>query len=121
MPTLNIILNLCALSNRSLHLGQTMFFSKIILSNSDRSELSGTTIEVISVISLSALKIDLHFLHLTIGSAKLERCPDAIKTDCDIIWEPSISIILSLRTNSRLHSSTNLFFRLTPDGPYSQN
>ena len=45
---------------------------------------------------------------------------DASKTDFDIICEPSISSILSLLTNSLLHNSRNLFFILTPVGPYSQ-
>ncbi len=67
------MLNLCALLNLPLHFGQTKFFSAITLSNSERSALSGTTIEVISVINLSALKIDLHLSHPTIGSAKLAR------------------------------------------------
>ena len=55
------------------------------------------------------------------GSAKLSRCPDASKTDRDMIWEPSISIIWSRLTSSLRHSSRNLFFRLRPVGPYSQN
>src|SRR5579863_6743175 len=115
------MLNFFALSKLPLHLGHLTFFSDIVLSNCSKSALSGTTIDVTSAISLSALKMDLHFWQVIIGSAKLDKWPDAVNTDWDIIWEPSISHILSRLTSSRLHKSMNLFFRLTPDGPYSQN
>ena len=121
IPTLNIILNLRVFSNSPLHLGHFTFFSEIVLSKSSSSALSGISILIVSAINLSALNVDLQFLHLIIGSAKLAKCPDASNTDGDIICEPSISSILSRLTSSRLQSSRNLFFRFTPEGPYSQN
>ena len=97
-----------------------MSFSLIALSKSSKSALSGISILVISEIVLSALNVDLQFVHFMIGSAKLPKCPEASNTDFDIICAPSISNIPSLLTSSLLHNSKNLFFNPTPDGPYSQ-
>src|SRR5689334_4363845 len=81
---------------------------------------SGISRLVFSCINLSALKELLHFMHFTIGSEKFCKCPEAKKTFLLIIWDPSISSILSRLTNSLLHKSRNLFFIFTPLGPYSQ-
>ena len=62
-----------------------MLFCEIALSNSSKSALSGISICVISAIVLSALKVELHFVHFIIGSAKFPKCPEASKTDFDII------------------------------------
>ena len=121
IPTLNIMLNLSVAEKAPLHLGHRTPCFAMAASNSAGSADSGMVIPGMSSIVLSALAVRPHFLHLVMGSAKLARCPDASKTAPDIIWEPSISIMASRLISSRRHSSRNLFFRATPDGPYSQN
>src|SRR6185503_12349067 len=118
---LNIILNLSDLEISPLQSGHLILFCRIKSSTPSFSILSGTSIFATSCISLSALKELEHFLHLTIGSVKLVKCPEAMNTFLLIICDPSISSMLSLLTNSLLHKSKNLFFILTPLGPYSQN
>ena len=79
------MLNFRVFSKSPVHLGHLTFFSEITLSNSSNPALSGISTLTESAINLSARNVELHFLHFTIGSAKLERCPDASNTDCDII------------------------------------
>ena len=121
IPTLNIMLKRSVAEKAPLHLGHLTPWSEMAASNSAGSADSGMVIPAASSTALSALAVRPHFSHLVMGSAKLARCPDASKTEPDIICEPSISIIASRLISSRRHSSTNLFFRDTPDGPYSQN
>jgi len=75
------MLNFLVLSKSPLHFGHFTFFSEITLSNSSRPALSGMAVLVASIIILSALYVDLNFVHLTMGSAKLAKWPDASNTD----------------------------------------
>src|ERR671932_2501439 len=114
------MLNRFTFPNCPLHFGQFKLYFLMIAFMSLSDCLSGTFSPVLSVIYLSALKVEPHLVHLMIGSVKLSICPEATKTLLLIIWEPSISIIPSRLTTSFLHRSMNLFFILTPIGPYSQ-
>ena len=121
IPTPNIMLNFLAGPSSPPHPGQATPPSRTAASNSDRPALSGISMPAASATSRSARCVAPHFAHFTTGSAKLARCPDASNTDGDITCEPSISIMRSLLTSSRRHSSRNRFLRAAPFGPYSQN
>ena len=117
-----IMLNFFTLSNVLLpHFGQETLCFSIIASSSAVARLSGTMSSIFSAISLSALDREWHFLHCTIGSLKLLKWPDALKTSSGKICAPSISTMPSFSTSSFLQKSTRRRLTAWPTGPNSQN
>ena len=85
--------------------------SKIL---SSENESAGTS--CFSSISLSALKVASHFLHLIILSSKVSKCPEAFQTLSGRIVGPSNSRN-SFALKNFLTEFSTLFFKSFPNGP----